>query len=237
MYSDTRWPYDTKRADTAGQTVHHTYTQTAIHYYLRSLTPIRDTLLLLLRIMTDLHSNQLANQRSWEVVRHTIRPTKRTVGAIVRHVDLHYFPRGGAPQDQGNVVNLPGGGQVLEKKRYFLVVGRMPGTLVECPIFTYGGEGLRGRNRDTWREYCSIRSLNVPVEGFMNQSPNNQVLDVEWEKGSFQVKQSAVVRLSELRFRDEDDDVDLVAAVSFGALQYAREKIADLISAAVMTAR
>ena len=71
----------------------------------------------------------------------------------------------------------------------------------------------------------------------MNQSPNNEVLDAEWEKGGFQMKQSAVVRLSELRYRDDDMGVVLVAAISSGALQYARQKVADLTSEAVMITR
>lgn len=176
------------------------------------------------------------NEGSWEVVQPTFWHTRQTMGAIVRHVELHHFPRGGAPHDQGKVVKLPGGGKVLKKSRYFLIVGRTRDKLIECPIFTYGEKGLRDRERDTWPEYCSIRSLSVPVGNFVNQSPSNNVLHAVWEKPGFQVKQSAVVRLSELRYRDDDTGVDLVAAVSFGSLQYAQKKLAGLISAAVMTA-
>jgi hypothetical protein len=79
--------------------------------------------------------------------------------------------------------------------------------------------------------------LSIPVEGFRNQSPNNEVLDVEWEKRGFHVKRSSVVRLSEFRFRDDNAGVTLVAAISSGALRYARGKVNDLISAAVTTAR
>jgi len=180
---------------------------------------------------------QVVNQGSWEIVRPPLRHTRRTAGAIVRHVDLHHFPKSDAKSDQHDVVDLPRGGQILQKSRFFLIVGRTRNRLVECPIFTYGEKGLRGRKQDTWPEYCSIRSLSVPVEDFMNQSPNNEVLDAEWEKGGFQMKQSAVVRLSELRYRDDDMGVVLVATISSGALQYARQKVADLTSEAVMITR
>jgi hypothetical protein len=174
------------------------------------------------------------DQENWGVVRPGFRHTRRTAGSIVRHVDFHHFPRSNANPEQGVVVNLPGGGQILQKSRYFLIVGRRGDPLVECPIFTYDEKGLRKRVRDTWPEYCSIRSLSLPVEGFMNQSPNNEVLDVMWEKSGFHVKQLAVVRLSELRYRDEDAGVDLVAGISFGALQYARQKVIGFTSEAVM---
>ena len=43
--------------------------------------------------------------------------------------------------------------------------------------------------------------------------------------------------MSELKYRDEDTGVVLVAAISLGALRYARQKVADLVSAAVMTSK
>lgn len=77
-------------------------------------------------------------------VRNQVRRTEHTVGMIVLHADLHYFPEGQtAPHDQGHVVDLLKGGQVLEKTRLFLVVGRLiGGSVMECPILTYGGDGL-----------------------------------------------------------------------------------------------
>ena len=177
------------------------------------------------------------NPGSWEVVPHAVRHTRQTVGAIVRQMELHHFPRGKAPLGQGPVFNLTGAGEILEKSRFFLVVGRTVDRIIECPIFTYGVTGLCDRERDTWPEYCSIRSLGVPVEGFINQSPNNEVLDVGLVKGRFQMKRTAVVRLSELRYRDDNTGVTVVAAISTEALRYATRKVIDLMSEAVMTAR
>lgn len=197
-----------------------------------------------------------ANQARWPVIHHRgpaetthrsgiHRPrqnpvwrTEQTLGAIVRHVDLHHFPKGNAPKAQGgDVVNLRRDGQVLAKRRYFLVVGRAGNTIIECPIFTYGGKGLSGRRRNTWHEYCSIRSLDFPVEGFINQSPDNKVLDAAWEEDGFQVERLAVVRLSELRFRHDNTGITLSAGISSEALQYAARRVIDLMSEAVMTAR
>lgn len=118
-----------------------------------------------------------ANQEVWEVVSRRepaeathggarYRPdrtldwyTQQSLGLIVRHVDLHYFPTNKAPHDQGTVVNLPKGGQILEKSRLFLIVGHTVCRVTECPILTYGEKGLEERNKLTWPEYCSIRSL------------------------------------------------------------------------------
>lgn len=161
-------------------------------------------------------------------------------GVIVRHVDLHYFPAGDAPRNQGNVVNLSNGGQVLEKHRLFLIVGQAGDRVLECPIYTFGGRGLRFRDRATWPEYCSIRPLQVLQGDFENQSQHNKVLDVDWVRGTYELKVSMVVRLSDVRSRDASRDVEgveIIATISKTAREYAAKKVMDLMSEAVMTAR
>ena len=167
--------------------------------------------------------------------------TQQTVGMIVRHVDFHHFPTSNAPRNQGgDVVNLPGGGEILKKNRLFLIVGRASGRLTECPIFTYGGKGLRGRKKVTWPEYCSIRPSHVPVKDFENQSPRNKVLDVEWVYWNEEVKESSVVRLSDVRSHDTGFSLppaQVVGAVSSEALRYAAKKVVDLMREATTNAR
>lgn len=165
------------------------------------------------------------------------RRTQHTKGMLVMHVDLHYFPNGDAPGGQGNVVDLSRDGQVLEKKeRLFLVVGRSGNSLMECLILTYSDRGLRRRDEATWPEYCSIRPPHIPVEDFINQSPNNKVLDIAWTDWRGEMSDSMVVHLSDVRSRDTDDGVIVRGAVLPVSGEYASEKMADLAKRATMTA-
>lgn len=166
--------------------------------------------------------------------------TQQTVGMIVRHVDLHHFHTGHAPRNQGDVVNLPGGGQILKKNRLFLIVGRVSDRLIECPIFTYSGMGLANRKKSTWPEYCSIRPSHVPIEDFKDQSPSNKVLDVACVYWNEEVSESSVVRLSDVRFHDTGFDLppaQVVGSISSEALKYAAKKVVDLMREATTVAR
>lgn len=199
--------------------------------------------------------SEQANQEGWQVVRRrepartrhrgprnqrgpiTARRAHRALGTIVQHVDLHYFPEGNAPSDQGPVTNLASGGQVLEKRRLFLVLGWMGGRLRECPILTYSGYELRERDRATWPEYCSIRPPHVPKQGFTNQSRGNQVLDIEWVEWAGEMSESMVVHLADVRSRDTDIGVVVKGAVSREALDYASKKMDDLMEEATAIVR
>lgn len=166
--------------------------------------------------------------------------SQQSLGMIVRHVDLHYFPTKKAPRNQGEVVNLPKGGQVLEKNRLFLIVGHAVCRVTECPIFTYDEVGLEKRNKLTWHEYCSIRSSQVPVKDFNNQSPSNKVLDVAWVHQNEEVKESSMVRLSDVRSHDTNFDLppaQVVRAISSEALKYAAKKVVDLMREVTTSAR
>jgi hypothetical protein len=180
----------------------------------------------------------------WQDVRrkepavNSARRTQHTKGMLVMHVNLHYSPSDNAPRDQGRVVNLSRGGQFLEKKnRLFLVVGRLGNSLMECPILTYSDNGLRRRDEATWPEYCSIRPPHIPMEDFINQSPNNMVLDIDWTDWYGQMSEAMVVHLSDVRSRDTDDGVVVRGAVSPVPSEYASEKMADLTRSATTTAR
>lgn len=199
--------------------------------------------------------SEQANPESWEVVRRrgpaqnrrrgrrnqrgpiTAERAHQALGTIVQHVDLHYFPEGDAPTNQGPVTNLAHDGQVLEKRRLFLVVGWMGGKLKECPILTYSGDGLHDRNRATWPEYCSIRPPHIPKRGFTNQIRGNQVLDIVWTNWAGEMSESMVVHLADVGSRDTDIGVDVRGEVSFEALVYAGTKMADLMKEAAMFAR
>lgn len=64
------------------------------------------------------------------------------------------------------------------------------------------------------------------------------VLDVEWQGCDWRVKESSVVRLSDVRCqRHTGTGVVVVATVSTEALDYAVKKLTDLMSEAVMPAK
>ena len=163
--------------------------------------------------------------------------SQQTEGKIVRHADFHHFSRGNAPEGQGDIVDLSDGGQIHEKNRFFLIIGRMGGLVLECPIFTYGGKGLRCRGKSTHREYCSIRPLHTSADDFENQNPERRVLDIVSMKGDRRLKESMVVRLSDVRSHDVGTGVDIIGAISQEALKYAARMMLDLISEALMIAR
>lgn len=171
----------------------------------------------------------------WE--RNSVRRTRHAVGMIVQHVDLHLFPSGNAPRDQGNVVNLSRGGEALEKYRMFLIVDELDNSVNECPVLTYGETGLRYREEATWPEYCSVRPPHIPVEDFTNQSPNNIVLGIDRITWFGRMSESMVVRLSDARSRDTDDGVAVRGVMSPESRDYASDKMADLMRRATMTAR
>jgi len=195
-----------------------------------------------------------ANQADWTVVerrepavttrrgarsgqgRNFVRRSQHTVGMIVHHVDLHYFPNNNAPQHQRNVVDLPRGGQVLKKYRMFLVVGRLGNRVRECPIFTYGDRGLRDRDEATWREYCSIRPPLIPAEEFTNQSPNNKVLGIERLHWRGRLSESMVVHLSDVRSRDSDAGVTVKGTILPECREYPGKKMAELVIEATTNA-
>jgi hypothetical protein len=160
---------------------------------------------------------------------HGVWRAKQTAGVIVRHVDFHYFSHGKAPKRQGKVVQTVKG-QIIEKKRYFLIVGRAGDRVVECPIFTYGGHGLHNRVKASHREYCSIRPLNTPAENSKNHNPERRVLDVvSMEQNEQLLAKSSVVRLSNVISRDHGVDVDVVGTISLEALNYAAQMVVDLM--------
>jgi hypothetical protein len=174
----------------------------------------------------------MALETIWNVAR--IGSTSRWP-AFVTHVEFNHFPRGYAPQYQGNVLQVSQG-ELLEKTRFFLIVGRAVDRVVECPIFTYGGKLLSGCNRATHREYCSIRPSNMPADGFKNENPDSRVLDVFWTNRGHWLKAS-VVRLSDVRCRDEGSGVEVVAMISLDALKYASRMVLKLMDEAIRPAR
>lgn len=157
-------------------------------------------------------------------------------GTMVWHVDLHHFPKADALKHQGKVLSLASRGQILEKSRLFLIIGRVDYEkgyrLQECPIYTYGGKGLRGRWWDTWSEYCSIRYGRTGK--FVNQSPGNAVLGLEWMEWHRELSEKSVVRLSDARTRDvyytdTGKGVQIIGSLSHRAREYASEKLLELM--------
>jgi hypothetical protein len=169
--------------------------------------------------------------------RNIDRLTQRTKGAIVRHKDLHHFEKGSAPRNRGKIMVASNGVEYLEKPRMFLVVDRAGERIMECPIYTYGGKGLRDRAKMDWPEYCSIRPLYVRANDFVNQSPEKEVLEavrVDWDK---ELKDTMVVRLCDVRSREYDPSVEIIGRVSRKAHRYAAKRLLELVGKAVTPER
>lgn len=158
----------------------------------------------------------------------------QTKGTIVRHLDLHHFPDGGAPADQGNVLTASDNSTILAKPRFFLIIGRKGDRITECPIYTFGGLGLKNRDKATWYEYCSIKPKHLHWrEDFHNQSPDREVLDVEWMDWNVNLKDAMVVRLSDVRHREIGHGAQIVASISREAQEYAAKVAIELLTETV----
>lgn len=169
---------------------------------------------------------------------YSLRPQQQqqqTKGTIVRHLELHHFPAGDAPKGQGEVTNLSAGrGQALEKSRFFLTVGHLGDRVFECPIFTYGGKGLQNRDKAVWSEYCSLKPSQWRKHDFVNQSPENEVLEMVSTAKGWRMRDSMVVRLSDVRSRDVGmGGVEVLGSISVESSEYASKKAKELMSAAL----
>jgi hypothetical protein len=105
----------------------------------------------------------------------------------------------------------------------------------ETSIYTPSERGLV--QRIDWPECCSIRPLHVRANDFVNQSPDNEVLEVVrvyWDK---ELKDTMVVRLCDVRSREYDPSVEIIGRVSRKAHRYAAKRLLELVGKAVTPER
>jgi hypothetical protein len=87
--------------------------------------------------------------------------------------------------------------------------------------------------KETRHEYCSIRPLHVRANEFVNQSLGNEVLEVVrvvWDK---ELKDTMVLRLSDVRSREYDDNVEIIGSISRKAHGYAAKRLLELIGKSI----
>lgn len=86
----------------------------------------------------------------------------------------------------------------LRKGRYWVIIARTRETVTEAPIYSYGDKGLTGKDPSVvdFEEFNSVRPPNVV--DFTNQSPNQEVLQIEWlEKDDEKLRATIVVHVTE----------------------------------------
>jgi hypothetical protein len=135
------------------------------------------------------------------------------------------------PRGPKSSLRSSNGDVLLEKQRWFLIVGHTDQYSLECPMYTYNEKGLGGRSKETWREYCSLKPPFA--HNFRNQSPENEVLDIVWVKQDTKPKDTSVVHLSDVRFRERDAAVKVLGFMSRPAHTKAAKVLRKLLDEAL----
>ncbi|KAI7660603.1 hypothetical protein KC318_g9979 [Hortaea werneckii] len=153
-------------------------------------------------------------------------------GTIVWHWDIRPCESDFIPDSDKRVFFKSDGSKWLKKGRYWLIVGRTEETLWEVPIYTNGNTGLSkvpGRNK---REYFSIRPKHVQSESFVNQSPTNDFVSVDWMASGEdklrgqQLRETMVAHFHEVFARDiNEEPIRVVGAIRKEDTQAACEKV------------
>ncbi|KAI6868789.1 hypothetical protein KC323_g2946 [Hortaea werneckii] len=141
-------------------------------------------------------------------------------GTIVWHWDIRRCESDFIPDSDKRVFFKDDGSKWLKKGRYWLIVGRTDEKLWEIPIYTNSNTGLArvaGRNK---REYFSIRPKHVQSGDFVNQSPTNQVVSVDWmadgedQVRGQQLRETMVAHFYEVFARDiNEEPIRVVGAI------------------------
>ncbi|GAB1741988.1 hypothetical protein NU219Hw_g7385t1 [Hortaea werneckii] len=101
-------------------------------------------------------------------------------GTIIWHWDIRPYNGGLIPDNDSRIFFKDDGSKWLKKGRYWLIVGRTEEKLWEVPIYTNGNTGLVKVPSPQKKEYFSIRPKHVHSESFVNQSPTNEFVSVDW---------------------------------------------------------
>ncbi|KAI6909217.1 hypothetical protein KC318_g3334 [Hortaea werneckii] len=153
-------------------------------------------------------------------------------GTIVWHWDIRPCESDFIPDSDKRVFFKSDGSKWLKKGRYWLIVGRTEETLWEVPIYTNGNTGLSkvpGRNKS---EYFSIRPKHVQSESFVNQSPTNEYVSVDWMTSGEdklrgqRLRETMVAHFHEVFARDiNEEPIRVVGAIRKEDTQAACEKV------------
>ncbi|KAI7230972.1 hypothetical protein KC330_g6660 [Hortaea werneckii] len=152
-------------------------------------------------------------------------------GTIIWHWDIRPYKSKLIPDRNSRIFVKDDGSKWLKKGRYWLIVGRTEETLWEVPIYTDGNTGLAKVPGHNKREYFSIRPKHMQSESFVNQSPTNEVVSVDWmasgeEKLRGQkLRETMVAHFHEVFARDiNEEPIRVVGAIRKEDTQAACEK-------------
>ena len=141
-------------------------------------------------------------------------------GTIVWHWDVRPCESDFIPDSDKRVFFTSDGSKWLKKGRYWLIVGRTEETLWEVPIYTNGNTGLAKVPGHNKREYFIIRPKHVQSESFVNQSPTNDFVSVDWmadgedKLRGQKLRETMVAHFHEVFARDIDEEpIRVVGAI------------------------
>lgn len=153
--------------------------------------------------------------------RMTYAPGPRTVrgllhvdqepGVIVWRWDIRPHMRGKKVPVGWEYFKATSGRDMIRKGRYWIIIKVTGAQIQECPIYTNHDTGLKHTPEKLKPEYMSVRPKHVPGRGFVNQSPANEVLVIEWmqdKKDGIEgrlVRETMVVHTTEVSDRDVND--------------------------------
>ncbi|KAI7367978.1 hypothetical protein KC354_g2997 [Hortaea werneckii] len=141
-------------------------------------------------------------------------------GTIIWHWDIRPYKGRLIPDSDSRILFKDDGSKSLKKGRYWLIVGRTEEKLWEVPIYTNGNTGLAKVPSPQKKEYFSIRPKHVQPEKFVNQSPTNLVVSVDWmgEKDDQlegqKLRETMVAHFHEVFIRDiNEEPIRVVGAI------------------------
>lgn len=106
----------------------------------------------------------------------------------------------------------------LRKGRFWVVIYRCRDHVTELPIYTYNDKGLEKKPEAVKANYNSIKPPNTT--NYVNQSPNQKVLDIGWVKSATEnLRKTMVVHVTEPISRDIDVESRVVGGLNGEALK------------------
>ncbi|KAI7217193.1 hypothetical protein KC333_g4366 [Hortaea werneckii] len=152
-------------------------------------------------------------------------------GTIIWHWDIRPYKGKLIPDSDSRIFFKDDGSKWLKKGRYWLIVGRTEEKLWEVPIYTNGNTGLAKVPSPQKKEYFSIRPKHVQLESFVNQSPTNLFVSVDWmgeredQLRGQKLRETMVAHFHEVFARDiNEEPIRVVGAIRKEDTQAACEK-------------
>lgn len=139
-------------------------------------------------------------------------------GVLVWHWDLREWPDSWTPSEKYAWYG-PDGKKYYRRGRYWIIIAVSDFDVWEIPIYTNNDRGLKGTPRNRWIEYHSLRQSHVNAATFKNQSPENQILEIDWMEDEHlkitNMRTTMCAHWTEMKKRSiDEDELRVVGALS-----------------------